>query len=65
MLNERDDHSKRDHGHSMKYTQLQRTLAELRPEALRPGFFGSVEILVKLQDGVIQHAVTRVEESIR
>ncbi len=65
MLNERDDHGKRDHGHSMKFTQLQKTLFELRPEALKPGFFGSVEIVVKLQGGVIQHVVTRVEESIR
>ncbi len=65
MLNKGDDRGKRDRRHSTKYAQLRRTLLELRPETVRPGFFGAVEIVAKLQDGVIQHAVTRVEESIR
>lgn len=40
-------------------------LKKLRPKVLRSGFHGNVWIEIKIQDGIIQHTVARVEESMK
>jgi len=49
------------HGNAKKVAQLQSIMAEMLPEALRRGFFGTACVELSVQDGTIQHIRRKVE----
>lgn len=54
-----------DRANVVKLDQLKRTIDRLAGKVLRQGFFGTVAIEFKVQDGVIQNITSRVEENVR
>ena len=48
-----------------KLEHLKEILMRLPPKVLQRGFYGNVWVEVKIQDGVIQDMVARLEESMK
>jgi hypothetical protein len=55
----------RERANDAKLEQLKEVLKKLPPKVFQRGFHGNVWIEAKIQDGVIQHATTRVDESMK
>ncbi len=54
-----------DRGNEAKLEKLMKTLDRLSAKGLRRGFFGAMQLEVKIQDGVIQHVRAKLEEDLR
>jgi hypothetical protein len=64
-MSEEKSREPRGNANARHLANLARTLADLWPQALRHGFFGAVGFEAKIQDGSIQHIVTKVKRSVK